>query len=33
MLGVVLLCVGAVLVINGLWLIGRARAAAAGMGA
>ena len=32
MLGVVLLYVGAVLVINGLWLIGRARAAAAGMG-
>jgi putative amide transporter protein len=30
MLGVVLLYVGAVLVINGLWLIGQARAAAAG---
>jgi hypothetical protein len=32
MLGVVLLYVGAVLVINGLWLIGQARAAAAGDG-
>ena len=32
MLGVVLLYVGAVLVINGLWLIGQARVAAAGEG-
>jgi putative amide transporter protein len=32
MLGVVLLYVGAVLVINGLWLIGQSRAAAAGDG-
>jgi hypothetical protein len=32
MLGVVLLYVGAVLVINGLWLIGQARAAGAGNG-
>jgi putative amide transporter protein len=30
MLGVVLLYVGAVLVINGIWLIGQARVAAAG---
>jgi hypothetical protein len=32
LLGVVLLYVGAVLVINGIWLLGQARVAAAGEG-